>query len=232
MNEIHHLSWNSNSFIDKVKLLYLSYKKEKDKINSKNKIIKGEGYSNLSSTCYSIASTAQAQLKFSFCKAWHKLIIYPFTWLPLGSFCFIYMLILSNKAEKFLGDKISADQCDIRQSILRAWRMNKKALSFAKLGITKKEILPHTKSLLHLGIAEIMMPQDSSYAKIHVFIALAQADKVEKENPAQAIRIYRKAGTLYKKMGATIESVIYMKKAEKIIKNIKTKDQEIKSLSF
>ncbi len=231
-SEIYRLSWDDDTFFGKAKLLFSSYKKEKEKINSQNPYTKGEGYSALSSTCFSIANTAKAKLRASF-SPWYLVLFKPviclFTWVPLGAFCFFWMLPLSNKVKKILGyENMSADQCDVRQSILRAWHFYKKALNCARWGLIKEDASAHTIALLHLGISDISLKFKCILtAESHISDALSKIKEAEKESPRQAVRIYKKSAFLYQKIYGhnSIRAKTLLKKAEKLAKETGTKDQ-------
>ena len=231
-SEIYRLSWDDDTFFGKVKLLLSSYKKEREKIDSQNPYTKGAGYSALSSTCFSIANTAKAKLKASF-SPWYlapfKLTICLFTWVPLGAFCFFWMLPLSNKVEEILGcESMSANQCDIRQSVLRAWHFYRKALNCAQWGLAKKDISTHTIALLHLGMSDIYLKIKCPFtAEEHLLEVTHKIEKIKKENPRQAVRIYKKSAFLYQKIHGheSIKAKTLLKKAEKLAKEIGAKDQ-------
>src|SRR3989344_5857620 len=123
MNSIYDLSWSETSFLAKLRLFFNSNQHEKKRIRSHDSCVRAEGYSALSSTYYSIVGTAFSQLKASLQPKWLapvRLAAWCFTWLPLATWCHWRMLHLSNHVVELISyEGMSADQCDVRQSILR-----------------------------------------------------------------------------------------------------------------
>ena len=121
-----------------------------------------------------------------------KVVAWCFTWLPLSAWCYWRMLHLSNHVVKLIGyDGMSADQCDVRQSILRGRGQYDEARKCIHSAFTKNAEA-HTRGLLHIGLAEIYWHEGDLYdAEMEVHAALAEAREAEKQDPWQATRIYR-----------------------------------------
>lgn len=202
----HELSWNKTSFLDKLRLFFKSRKTEKEKIQSISPMIQAEGYSELSSTYYSIAGTAFFQIKAMLkSKKLVQIIMWSLTWLPLATWCYWRMLYLSNRVVDLIGyDEMSAGQCDIRQSILRRRGDNVEAIKCIENGLKKNSVNAYTQGLLFIGLAEIYIKDYWDMAKsdvrevvdVTVQKAVSAAKKAEKEEPLQAARIYRSAAAV------------------------------------
>jgi len=201
---ISELSWGETSFVAKLRLFFVSIRRERTKIHSSDMRERASGYSALSSTYYSIAGTAFAQgriivnawrvspcrLEEWFGPAW----LFIFTWLPLGAWCYWRSLPLSNKVVEIIGyDGMSAAMCDVRQSILRKHRKLEEAFGCIDEGLKWcKEKDWHTVGLLHAGRAEIYRHKgERRLAKDAMNTAVACADRVSETNLGQAVRIYK-----------------------------------------
>lgn len=207
MASIYDLSWGETSFLAKLKLFFKSRKQEGKKIRqSFNRYVLAEGCSALSSTYYSIAGTAFIQLRdvasdiFGW-RAWSvpfRLAAWFLTWLPLGAWCYWRMLALSNRVVKLIGyDGMSADQCDIRQSILRRQGLYYEAEKCIHAALAKNPEKAHTRGLLYVGLAEIYRHRgDWQNAEVVVGAALIAAREAERQDPRQAARIYRRCADI------------------------------------
>ncbi len=201
MSTVYDLSWNETSFLAKLQLFFKSNKQERRKIQSRDLQVQAEGYSALSSTYYSIVGTAYAQLKVV---SQPKLTIllhvvaYCFTWLPLAVWCYWRMLTLSNHVVTLIGyEGMNADQCDVRQSILRRRGQYDEAKKCIHATFIKHVEKAHTRGLLHVGLAEIYRHECAwRKAQVEVLSALTEAEKTESQDPRQAMRIYRSCADL------------------------------------
>lgn len=235
MNLTYDLSWNEIGFLDKIQLLARSHEEQMPNILYGNNLAKGAGYSSLSSTYYSIAGTAISHARNIFRKSKIlvplRLALWCFSWLPLGIWCYLRMLPLSNRAWDLLGDSVSAEQCDIRQSILLKRGHLEEARRCIGIGLWNKSHSIHTRSLLHLGLAEIeLRTGEILSADEEVGMALIQIERIEKQDPQQAIRIYRKSAKIVSRLnGQTRFSTGELEnKAEHLAYCTGTKDQLLK----
>ncbi|MEK7649451.1 MAG: hypothetical protein AAB367_00590 [Patescibacteria group bacterium] len=197
MTSIHDLSWGETSFLAKLELFLRSQKREKEeKLRSVSPWVQAQGYSALSSIYYSIVGTATSQRKAVFRLSWLaplQIIAWLLTWLPLAAWCYWRMLSLSDRVVKLIGyDDMSADQCDIRQSILRRRIKYGEAEGCIRIALAKKPEKAHTRGLLHVGLADIYRYKGERSAMMQeVESALAEAREAEGLEPRQASRIYR-----------------------------------------
>lgn len=201
MDKIYDLSWNETSFLSKLQLFFKSHQHEKKKMQSSNSEVYAQGCSSLSSTYYSIVGTAFSQLKVSLQPKWLapvQITAWCFTWLLLAAWCYWRMLPLSNHVVKLVGyDGMSADQCDVRQSILRRHGKYDEARKCIHAAFIKDVEKAHTRGLLYVGLAEIYWHEgDWPSAETGVMFALTEAEKAEMLDPQQAARIYRHCATI------------------------------------
>ena len=128
MATAYELSWRKTSLLAKMELLLGSEAAAaRIKTRSKDPTTRADGYSALSSTHFSIAGTAAAQLK-QWRRPWWLLLLLPMrllAWSILGGYCYLRMKPLSDAALENAGGYagMTAAQCDVRQNILRKWRM-------------------------------------------------------------------------------------------------------------
>ncbi|MFA6339225.1 MAG: hypothetical protein WCW87_04205 [Candidatus Paceibacterota bacterium] len=212
----YNLGWKENSFLSTLLLFIKSIVKEWKKINSLFAQERASGYSDLSSVYNNITDVAFEQLKAKLKAPWWllwlvplKLAVYSVTWLPLGLWCYLRMGALSSKVVNnihYFG--MSAEQCDVRQKILRKHSNLQEAKRCIKMAFEKKPKDTSTKGLLYVGLAEVYQaeieyhgPEDIPYKAIqkleyNIQAALAKAYELEKINPLQAIQIYRRCAQL------------------------------------
>mgnify|MGYP001571963838 CR=1 FL=1 len=196
MTSIYDLSWGETSFLAKLQLFFKSQKREKEKMLSGDRQVQAGGCSALSSTYYSIVGTAFSQFKASLRPKWIapvKLAAWCLSWLPLAAWCYWRMLPLSNRIVELVGyDGMSADQCDVRQSVLRRRGQYNEAKKCISAALAKKPEKAHTRGLLRVGLAEIFRHEgDWRNAETEVREALVEAVEAEKQDTRQAARIYR-----------------------------------------
>ena len=142
------------------------------------------------------------------------------------------MLRYSNQVVKLIGyDTMTVDQLDIRQSILRCTFQYKEAKSCIYLALKKNPEKPHTRGLLNVGLAEILIKDgDRMSAKFELARAVTEAKVSEEDNPQQAVRIYRHCARLYFRLNDNfiIDGELCLHKARTIALKIEAMDQVIK----
>lgn len=201
MTSIYDLSWSDKSFLAKLQLFFKSRKQEKEKMRSSDRQVQAGGYSALSSTYYSIVGTAFSQLKAALrpkLLAPVRVAAWCLTWLPLATYCYWRMLPLSNRIVELIGyDGMSADQCDVRQSVLRRRSQYDEAKRCIRAALAKNPEKAHTRGLLRVGLAEIYRHErDWRNVQTEMEAALAEAPEAEKQDPRQAARIYKHCADL------------------------------------
>ncbi len=235
MTSIYDLSWGETSFLAKLQLFFKSRKQEKEKMQSNDRRVRTGGYSALSSTYYSIVGTAFSQLKAALRP---KLLVpvkvaaWCLTWLPLAAYCYWRMLPLSNRIVELIGyDGMSADQCDVRQSVLRRRGRYEEAKKCIRAALAKNPEKAHTRGLLRVGLAEIYRHEgDWRNAETEVKAALTEAEKAEKLDPRQAARIYRHCADItdFIEQGDPIQGSQLRHKAQVLAQATGAQDQLLK----
>jgi tetratricopeptide (TPR) repeat protein len=238
MTSIYDLSWGETSFLAKLQLFLKSQKQEKEKMQSNDRQVQAQGYSALSSTYYSIVGTAFSQLKATLRPKWlmwlapFRIMLWGFTWLPLTAWCYWQMLSLSNRMVELIGyEGMSADQCDVRQSVLRRRGQYEEAKRCIQAALAKNPEKAHTRGLLRVGLAEIYRHEgDWSNAETEVKNALAEAEKAEKQDPRQAARIYRHCADItdFVEQGDPIPASQLRRKAQELAHSAGAQDQLLK----
>lgn len=230
MKKIYDLSWNKDGFFDKVSLV----KKSRQEVKVAKTNNKVGTLSALSSTYYSVAGTAIAQLRSKTQLSWKSLLLplWFVTWLPLGAWCYWRMLPISNKALRIAGEyqNLSVSQCDDRQSILRRRGQLDEAL-FCINSTFYKEPVGHTLALLLVGKADVLERQNKEWGNFSeikglIYRALDIAKEIESDEPQQAIRIYRNCANLVERIGE--DGSLLRKKAKQIAQRVGAKDQLLK----
>ncbi|MDE2037800.1 MAG: hypothetical protein KGI69_01080 [Patescibacteria group bacterium] len=192
----YDLSWGRTSFLSKLELFYRARQEMRKKSMSGDRIVQAEAHSALSSAYYSITGTAAAQLRASFRPSWLgplRAALWCFTWLPLAAWCYWRMLPLSERAVKLIGyGGMSAEQCDVRQSILRRRGRSAEARRCIDAALAKHPMEPHIRGLLYAGLAEAFWREgDKTGARLRALVAQDEAKDAEAKEPQQAARIYR-----------------------------------------
>lgn len=234
MASIYDLSWNETSFLSKLQLFLKSRKQNGEKILSDDCCAQAEGYSALSSTYYSIVGTAFSQLKAGFQQkliAPVRIVAWCITWLPLSVWCYWRMLLLSNRVVDLVGYKnMTADQCDIRQSILRRRGQYKEAEKCICIALVKNPLKAHTRGLLRVGLAEIYQKWGLlQNAREQGLAAIRAAEETEGQDPRQAARIYRNCANLFEIGGnGNYSATDLRRKAQELAKSINASDQILK----
>ncbi len=196
-------SWNKTWFLSKLLLFLESRDSVAIWLASTDPEERAAGYSALASTYHSIYGTAGAQLRATLRPWWLvwlapvRLALWCITWLPLGAWCYLRALPLSNKVVELIGyEGMTADMCDTRQSILFFRGRYGGARTCIRAGL-KKIAEAHTRGLLCVGLAEIYEREGNWYAvEIYTLRAISAAEEAEKEEPLQAARIYRHCASL------------------------------------
>ena len=235
MTSIYDLSWGETSFLAKLQLFFKSQKQEKEKKRSSDPQVQAQGCSALSSTYYSIVGTAFSQLMVALRPKWLapvRIVAWCFTWLPLAAWCYWRMLPLSDRVVKLIGyDGMSADQCDVRQSVLRRRSKYDEAKRCIRAALAKNPEKAHTRGLLRVGLAEIYRHEgDWRNAETEVKVALTEAEKAEKLDPRQAARIYRHCADItdFVEQGDPIPGSQLRHKAQALAKATGAQDQLLK----
>lgn len=234
MTSIYDLSWSETSFLAKLQLFFKSLKREKEKMRSSDRQVQAGGYSALSSTYYSIVGTAFSQLKAAFRPKWFapvKVAAWCFTWLPLAAWCYWRMLPLSNRIVELIGyDGMSADQCDVRQSILRRRGKYDEAKKCIRAALAKNPEKAHTRGLLHVGLADIYRHEGEWHGEeTEIKLAIAEAEKAERIDPRQAARIYRHCAVAYEGFKQISLAEQFREKARTLAQATGAKDQLFKT---
>ncbi len=237
MSSIFDLSWSKTSFLSKFILFMDANDDVIMRLHSHDCKEKASGYSALSSTYHNIYGTAFAKLK-STVKPWWLLWLAPIraalwsiTWLPLAGWCYMRALPLSNRVVELIGyGGMSADQCDIRQSILFWHNYLEEAKTCINAALVKSPGKAHTRGLLHVGLAKIYRKEgDRLNSETELIVAINIAEEAEKEDPRQAVRIYRHCASIADSLMLEVVSGDHLRrKAKKIAQELNLKDQLLK----
>lgn len=241
MNQkIHDLSWKETSFWSKLKLLGLSWYKNFPKFSHESPYKKGEAIIAHASTCYSIVGTAKAYAdsirKMSPVKMLTSIFPLAFLWTPLAGFCYWASLWLAQKAYRETCTKrLSADQCDVLQSIFRLHGKYKEAEECIETGLKKPGIDFHTEALLHIGKAYCYRYNSGNPSLVEVetelHLAYRQARLAEETHPAQVSRVYRHIAILLEYCGS--EELRppdkFLKRAKELAEESGAKDVQLKN---
>jgi len=234
VKSVYDLSWKEDSFRAKRELFFRSRREKLGIIReSTDRMVQARAYSSLSSVYYSIAGTALSRLK-EIIRHRHigSAFLYPVSWALLGCWCYYRMLPLSNRVlETCRGyGQMSADMCDVRQSILRKRGRFSEALVCINWGLQKHGSKPHTLGLLLIGKADIYSRKgEKAGAYFSVKEACNRAIDAEKDDPNQAIRIYRNVAAILDliKMDPELSRLCRQKTAE-LAEATGAKDQLLK----
>lgn len=238
MASIHALSWNTTSFLSKLSLFVKSHFRQRASLHSKNSYDRGNGYSALSSTYYSIAGTAMSRLnaikrssQVPILKPF-RLLLWGLTWLPLGAWCAMRMTSLSDKALQLRGHLMTADQYDIRQSILRSEGRYRDARRCIEQGLGLKPIKAHTRGLFYVGFADVSLHEKDREAAEHfIGCAIRAAEIAEQDGEdRQAARIFAGCARLADvlKMRTPVWRQSLRDQAHKLADASGAKDQKLK----
>lgn len=141
------------------------------------------------------------------------------------------MLPLSNRMVKLIDyDGMSADQCDVRQSVLRRRGQYKEAKRCIRAALAKNPEKAHTRGLLRIGLAEIYRHESNRQGvETEVKSALVEAETAEKQDPRQAGRIYKHCANLtdfLQRNGSQGSKLRH--KAEELARSVGAQDQLLK----
>jgi hypothetical protein len=238
MTSTYDLSWGKTSFPSKLKLFLTSIQSEKDKIRWCNEHVQASACCSLSSTYYSIVGTAFSQLKATIRPTWLmwlaplRIVLWCLTWLPLAGWCYWRMLPLSDRMVALIGyDKMSPDQCDVRQSILRRRGRYHEAKRCIGIALEKNPAQAHTRGLLRVGLAQIYQHEGNKRGvEIEIRDALIEAGIAERQDPRQAARIYRWCANLtdYIRGGNSAHGDEFRRKAEQLARSVGANDQVLR----
>lgn len=238
MISTYDLSWSKTSFAAKLQLFLKALQNEKKRMRSGDRQAGVEACSSLSSTYYTIVGTGFSQLKATLRPKWLiwlaplRILLWCLTWLPLAAWCYWRMLPLSNRTVELIGyDGMSADQCDIRQSILRRRGQYEEAKLCIRVALAKNPEEAHTRGLLRVGLAEIYRHEgDRQKVETEVQNALTEAEIAEKQDLRQAARIYRHCANLidFVEKGDPIPGSRLRRKAQGLAEEAGAQDQLLK----
>lgn len=203
MASIYDLSWKQVSLVGKLNLIRKSQQDHAQKFDSDDNFIKADGCSALSSTYYSVLGTAFAHLKLAFKFSWKfpaRILFWIFAWLPLAMWCRWRMAYWSDQVVKLIGyEGMTADQCDIRQSILRRCGRWGEVYDCIQIGLNAPNLPAHTESLLRVGLAHVYLQgKDYDAAKKETERAFTCAHEIVGDLH-QSSRIYRHCAALFRK---------------------------------
>jgi len=93
---------------------------------------------------------------------------------------------------------MSAEQCDVRQSILRRRGRYDEAEKCIQAALAKNPEKAHTRGLLRVGLAKIYRHKGNWRGEEEeIRVAITEAAEAERQDPRQAARIYRHCATAY-----------------------------------
>ncbi|MBI1754688.1 hypothetical protein HYR65_00190, partial [Candidatus Azambacteria bacterium] len=141
-------------------------------------------------------------------------------------------VVLSDEYTKEKQDTLTADECDVRQSILRVAGRSGDAAVVIEDGLQKNRSdgTLHTEALLLTGKAEVLAEKQKNAEEVQEIIKRIETlvISVEKENKLQAIRVYRGLARFYKRSGNIAKLDRAVAKARQLIQETGAKDQEAK----
>lgn len=238
MTSTYDLSWSKISFLAKLQLFLKSQHNEKQTMRSGDRAAQAEACSSLSSAYYTIVGTGFSQLKATLRPIWLiwlaplRILLWCLTWLPLAAWCYWRMLPCSNRIVELVGyEGMSADQCDVRQSVLRRRGQYEEAEKCIRAALSKNPEKAHTRGLLRIGLAEIFRHvRDWRNFEIEVHAALTEAVIAEKQDPRQAVRIYKNCANLidFLERGDPTQGEQLRRKAEELARSVGATDQLLK----
>lgn len=134
---------------------------------------------------------------------------------------------------QLLGEhRMTAEQSDVRQSILRRRGMLDEAEACIKKALKKDTGLAesHTIGLLYVGLADIQLRKGNmSESRRLATLAIGQAQQAEQREPDQAARICRHCATIAQKTGDRESADLLKKKARSLATSAGSRDQLLKS---
>jgi hypothetical protein len=230
----YHQHWNETGFGTKLNLLLASYRTHRLAMPHRPFRQSANAYSALSSTCHSIVGTAGAAIKshLTFGPGVFRLPFDFITWVPLGAWCYLRMLKYSNEMVFRAGGykHLTADQCDIRQSILRLRGWMPEAERCIKEGLAK-DPRGHTLGQLLIGKAACLERRNEGESGRDEQLVIAMtiksiASTIREQNPQQAIRLYRGIADILARIdGYSYEALSARVSAYELATSIGAKDQ-------
>ena len=149
-----------------------------------------------------------------------------------SAYCYWRMLPLSNRIVELIGyNDMSAEQCDVRQSVLRRRDQYDEAKKCIRAALAKNPEKTHTRGLLRVGLAEIYRHEgDWRNAEAEVRTALTEAAEAEKQDPRQAARIYKHCADItdFVEQGDPLPGSQLRRKAQELAQATGARDQLLK----
>lgn len=185
-------------------------------------------YTAISSTYYSILATGKRQFD-SVVHHPFRLIAWVLTWGPLMFLCRMNIGLASDQALEAVGgdySKLTADQCDVRQTILRFLKRWNEAKLAIEAGLKDVNAKPHTLALLYLGKAEIAL-NEGHWQVVPGLLSIVEshAQLIPLREAGQRARVYRKAAKLSPDPN---ESNKFWMRAQEVVRAHDLKDQFLK----
>lgn len=186
-----------SSFYAQRRLFLLVNIRNERNIHSDNSLTRAQGYSALSSAYHTIYTGASTEFGKIF-KPWWLLWLAPIrvalwcvTWFPLGIWCYLRALPLSNKVVCLIGyGSMSIGMCNTRQSILFDRSKYKEARKCLIAGLTKNPEKAYTRGIFYVLLADASKKYDPYDACLLVRMALEEAREAEvEEDSSQATYI-------------------------------------------
>lgn len=227
---VYDLSWNADSFWAKLSLFFASYRENWAAITSGNAASQSVASSALSSTFYSIVGTAHAKLsevgRQELAWRYWYFVTWFWTWGLLGGYCYFAMQWHSDAV-----DIKTAEQADVRQSILRRTRRYAEAITL--IHEFYENSAGHTRGLLAIGLADCYGHVDhlasSKERTKYINAAIGVAQSIENDSPAQTARILRGAAKLKMEDGEPVDAMTLNTWAKRLAETVGAKDQILKA---
>lgn len=226
---VSELSWKRSDLWAKWKLYWLMNEHRFGFWRYRHDPLKrAAAYTTISSTYYSILATGKHQYD-SVVHHPFRLLVWFLTWGPLMFLCRMNVGFISDQVlEVVNGDysKLSADQCDVRQTILRflkRWDEAKRAIDSGLKDVNAK---PHTLALLYLGKAEIAF-NEGRWQSVGGLLSIVEshAQHIPLREGGQRARVYRRAARLSTDSNQRLK---FWMKAEDAVRTHGLEDQLLK----
>ena len=118
---------------------------------------------------------------------------------------------------------LTADQLDVRQSILRKTGRKQEAIECIEAALSRPSLKPHTHALLLIGLGETTGDIDSILAAYHFIGTIERSGELE-----QLVRVLRHCARQFLRHGYIDEADDANRRAGEIAKKIGARDQLIK----
>jgi len=129
-------------------------------------------------------------------------------------------------------DSLTADELDVRQTILREAKRSDEALPVIEAGLKKPGLAASTKALLLIGQMEALFDTEGEKAEKRAKKIMeevkALVETVRAESELQAIRVYRALARYAKRVGNRTELAHFAQEAQALIDANGAGDQERK----